>query len=593
MSIYTPLESGNEGAQEEANNRVKEDTSSQITLLNAVDSDAEYDDTTVWIWNQRYDSVPRFAVYMQYCISLGWKECISQSKWHWFAVPRTLHDMELFDLASRSAWGSFRLLYFFARQGICYIAIVGAFAMVMVSLTGFFLQQLVQFQDCLQPNATEYPPRVSKTNSYMRSGAIAALNSSTSAEPFMGMVAAVNVAIFQPTENYTNMLSQRCISGHCTFPMANGTTFSTVAVSHKCEDLTRQASTSRSTFSPAVVSLRDEIGTLIELDLHSDTIITTRTDPRIKESLSSLSTIYIINRLLSVFTPEHQALSASSSDFEILKCSLFPTLNTYGASITKSLLNETLIESIPLEPYEPRKSGNISYAFLTASNNTLRNGIQQLCEPSTGDKRTHIEYKKSNEADNDTLTSLYYPNDCVWGFGESAANGIRHYFSKILDNQTLTLTELRESTYASMHLRQLWQNETMLLPRVQNIMEDLSKAMSAVVRTNGEEGAVWYLEGTMFSTTTCVDIEWAWLTFPIVTVVLTGVFLAFMVWDNRDIASDRLWKSSILAALFCEVEHARIDETQTICKEAMIEMAKSTSVSVEGGKGTLKFVARQ
>lgn len=37
-------------------------------------------------------------------------EGISQTKWQWFQKPRKLEDMERFDAASRSGWGSFLLL---------------------------------------------------------------------------------------------------------------------------------------------------------------------------------------------------------------------------------------------------------------------------------------------------------------------------------------------------------------------------------------------------------------------------------------------------------------------------------------------------
>ncbi|KAH6614226.1 hypothetical protein C7974DRAFT_320916 [Boeremia exigua] len=671
MSSYAPIDSSNDDTGSKADIHVDTDAVSQLTLLNAFDSDPEYDITAVDIWDHRRESSLSFAAYVKFCIILGWKECvrvsawlwrkswtaeicsflfaiaslvglvlflsihhgqpipewphlitinsvvslfalcmrigvgvvlaegcISQSKWHWFAIPRALHDMERFDLASRSALGSSRLLYFFARQGIFYVAIVGALAMVMVSLTGFFLQQLVQFDDCLQPNNTMVP-RVSKTNSYSRAGALAAFNLTTENEPFMGMVAAINVAFFQAPEDYTNVLSQRCTSGFCTFPMNNGTSFTTVAISHLCEDLTSKVSISTPSLSRrGIASLTDDAGALIELDLDSDTIVTARTNPRKRESLSSLTTVYIINRSLDPISSKSSYLRPSSSDVEILKCSLFPSLNTYGVSITRSLINETLIESKPLEPYQTKNSQGMSYSFLTASTHTLRDGAQEPCVGSAAYDRLYFdsEYHKSDILDNGTViynsSALYYPRDCVWGFGEAAATGIQRYFNSIFDNQTLTLTDLKESKYRSIHLRQLWQNQTMSLSRAEKVMKDIATAMTAVVRTEGSEGSIWALDGTMFSTTTCVDIKWPWLTFPIVTIVLTGVFLVFMVWENRDVASDRLWKSSVLATLFCEVEHARMDETRTICKEAMIDMAKSTSVSVEGGKGTLKLVAR-
>lgn len=241
------------------------------------------------------------------------------------------------------------------------------------------------------------------------------------------------------------------------------------------------------------------------------------------------------------------------------------------------------------------------FSYLTVTTSTLRNSVREACNASdTYDSRLS-DYHKADRLSNGTVRHdskiLYYPKDCIWGFGQGAATSIGQYFigqyfSNIFDNKTLTLTELKRSTYTSIYLRQLWQNETMSLSRVDGVMGHISTAMTAVVRTEGTEGDYWHLEGTMMSTTTCVIIQWPWLAFPIVTIVLTGVFLMFVVLENRKVAGDRLWKSSVLATLFCEVEHDRMDETKTICKEAMFDMAKSTSVSVEGRKGTLKLVAQ-
>ena len=68
---------------------------------------------------------------------------------------------------------------------------------------------------------------------------------------------------------------------------------------------------------------------------------------------------------------------------------------------------------------------------------------------------------------------------------------------------------------------------------------------------------------------------------------LTGLFLLLIAYENREIETDRLWKSSFLAALFCEVE---VPEKPT-GKEEIKAVAKSTSVSLEDKRATLRFVS--
>ncbi|EAT81607.1 hypothetical protein SNOG_11108 [Parastagonospora nodorum SN15] len=51
-----------------------------------------------------------------------------------------------------------------------WVAAFGAVVTIMASLTGFFTQQLVQFQDCLQKDTTALV-KISRTNSYVKHGA--------------------------------------------------------------------------------------------------------------------------------------------------------------------------------------------------------------------------------------------------------------------------------------------------------------------------------------------------------------------------------------------------------------------------------------
>jgi hypothetical protein len=79
----------------------------------------------------------------------------------------------------------------------------------------------------------------------------------------------------------------------------------------------------------------------------------------------------------------------------------------------------------------------------------------------------------------------------------------------------------------------------------------------------------------------------ALMTFPAVMIALTGELLVLVAFENRDIEDDQLWKSSFLAALFCDVE---VHDTP-VGNEEMSAVAKSTSVSLEGKSGRLRLVA--
>ena len=93
----------------------------------------------------------------------------------------------------------------------------------------------------------------------------------------------------------------------------------------------------------------------------------------------------------------------------------------------------------------------------------------------------------------------------------------------------------------------------------------------------------------MWHTTTCVHIRWEWITFPVIMMGLTGAFLLLVVVENHGVESDRLWKSSVLAALFCEVD---VRQDRPTNKEEMREIAKSTNMSLRRkSDGMLRLTA--
>jgi hypothetical protein len=119
---------------------------------------------------------------------------------------------------------------------VSYLAMMGAIITIMASLTGFSAQQLVQFRDCLEKD-TSALVNISRTTSYTRTGGIMQHNSPLDYPP---MIAAINVGVLQSPGDLTNALSSGCSSGNCTFSDTNSPSFSTLAISHICEDITTQ-----------------------------------------------------------------------------------------------------------------------------------------------------------------------------------------------------------------------------------------------------------------------------------------------------------------------------------------------------------------
>jgi hypothetical protein len=201
-----------------------------------------------------------------------------------------------------------------------------------------------------------------------------------------------------------------------------------------------------------------------------------------------------------------------------------------------------------------------------------------------------------------TSTQWYYPKDCLWGISTPAAWGLRRHFDTTFDEQILTSNGLALLD-GNAYLRALWQEKSQeenpwteglrgqtTFASVDESFRNMTRAMTAFIRTHGEEGEAGYAKGDMWTNTTCVYVRWEWITFPVAMIALTGLFLLLVIIDNWGIESDRLWKSSILATLFCEVN---IQRERPVGREEMEEIAQSTSVSFEGKNGRLRLVARE
>jgi hypothetical protein len=476
---------------------------------------------------------------------------------------------------------------------------MGAIITIMASLTGFFTQQIVLFQDCLELKDAA-SVSISKTNNYTRSGIP---SSNMNPIDFDPMIAAINVGLIQPVVDFTNVLSLGCSSGNCTFPSTKHGSFSTLGIGHVCENMTAHIrvlnetidSQSNSTV-PEFFAFDYEHDKTIEFRrIDSGVVLRTRTG----STANTISTIYMVfRRNYSVF------------DYQALKCSLFPTVNTYTSIIESTKLKEVLIGSVPFVPLPERSSTGLSddveydslspYWYLRmVTERTFRNGIEESCTGSENPGPGLIKLmKKTEDPTTANLTDpasvhatwkwRYFPEDCVWTMHLFSVQGMGTTFTEIFDDKKLAMGQ-RGGVDGPAQLRRLFKGGNITLDTVDKQMKDLAIAMTSVIRTNGQEGPSGYLKGEVWSNTTCVNIRWYWISFPATMIGLTGLFLLLVVVANRGVESDRLWKSSFLAVLFCEVE---LPGNRPVGKEDMAATAKSTSVCLEGKGGTLRLVGQ-
>ncbi|KAH4072443.1 hypothetical protein HBH70_109420 [Parastagonospora nodorum] len=395
------------------------------------------------------------------------------------------------------------------------------------------------------------------------------------------MVSAINVGILQPPGDLTNTPSSGCSSGNCTFSESGSPSFSTIAMRHYCQDITSR--------------------------------IRVLNETRTSDNKSSTG-----------------ASHWDDTDWKAVNCSLFPVANTYAANISGAVLQEELTESFPLRGigghskkremadqdfaalqeeltdnfYFQGTGGHFrrpetadqdfnnivfTFAHMMVTNHALRGGKRESCEGSNTPGTGLREFmKSSNEPTYVTLEGhtnptsgwkwRYYPEDCIWT-------------RDILDGQNVTMT-FKGGLGGSTHLRVLFEEGNVTYDSIDERFRGLATSISAVMRTNGGSAYTRSLmeiaRGTVWVNITCVSIQWPWIAFPTVIIGLTGLSLILVAIENRGIENDRLWKSSFLAALFCEAEL----HEKPVGKEQMKAVAKSSSMSLEGKNGTLRLIAR-
>ncbi|KAG9198094.1 hypothetical protein G6514_000528 [Epicoccum nigrum] len=318
------------------------------------------------------------------------------------------------------------------------------------------------------------------------------------------------------------------------------------------------------------------------------------------DSSSGLVSIYLLFRT-----------SPFDFDWKIFNCSLFPTVNTYEARIQDAKLKESFMDSVPLRAMRTQFPVDDDYVlsnmasfwpYRMATDYTIRNGIRESCEGSATNASGLIMFPKSSEeptfvnATGHTNPSAgwkwwFYPEDCIWSIHLASLQSMASTLNGIFDDEKVEAGRRGAPASGSAQLQVLYNDNNMTFDNVDQRMKDLATQMTTIVRTNGGDGTLKNAsnnaEGIIWTNTTCVYVHWRWISFPAATLGLTGLFLVWILFENRGIEKDRLWKSSFLAALFCEVEmHQR-----PVGKKEMSSMAKSTSVSLEGNSGRLRLVA--
>jgi hypothetical protein len=189
---------------------------------------------------------------------------------------------------------------------------------------------------------------------------------------------------------------------------------------------------------------------------------------------------------------------------------------------------------------------------------------------------------------------VWYPEDCVWALYLTSTSAVSYDLTAIFHQQFIV------DGYGAHHgtaaMRVLWndgQMPTAPLEHVDRLMTNLTGAINIVLRTPSIESYNKSAEGTTWYITTCIEVNWMWVAFPATMIALSAVFLLLVHLESRSVESERLWKSSILAMLFCEMDNVVTEEARPVGRRRFEDVAASSSVSLCKDDGSFRLVARQ
>ncbi|KAK5629453.1 hypothetical protein RRF57_005168 [Xylaria bambusicola] len=456
------------------------------------------------------------------------------------------------------------------------IARIAALLTILVAVADPFSQQIIGIVPCIL-QMDVLTASVSRTNTYVATGGHTGALESEVDSP---MAVAINTGLVSPPDRITSLVSTTCESGNCTFGQ-----FSSLAVCHSCNEITPQIVNLTRARGPWNYSLpwneSEEYLGFTDIHLAPSTHMNTSV---------ALSPRHLLDvRILSLNVTTYESANA-------FQCQLYPCVRTYEASVTKSILEENVTSKFPLG-----FDAFGGFRYVLATSNLTLSGEQKLdcsmrpTNNTAGLVRVAIPNvdaaPQEPQSSGSKAPSGWFPEECVWTFGQSPYLAIRPEIQRYLYDTSI---QQYDNTYiGSIVAKNLWRNGAINLDSVDTFMRNLSDVMTARIRNASPNGAGDYVLGRVFLDTICVEVRWAWLSYP-VALVASGFafFLILFIQSPREIAALRSWKSSNLAILFCSLEEAVRQKAELgWFRDEISEVAKTSFVQLEqDGAGKAKFL---
>lgn len=472
---------------------------------------------------------------------------LSQLKWVRFKAGRApLTDIEDFDDASRGTWGAIKLLAK-ARGG--FYGSFGAVLTIIALTLGPFSQQIASYRSHMVQS--EVGAAIPRALNY--SGALPGLSSKNGFVPILPMKAAVYSGLFAESNNPSAALNVTCSTGNCTFEP-----FETLAVCNTCVDMTQYLTRYCEDGAPSDGNLTkcgwELPGGSARLNRSTDVFSMTSAFP---SSFGNMPYATIMK--LTFMGSESQSVPDVLNPWAQV-CTLSACVQTMESAVINGYLNENVTKAHMNGSVQDISSAQADVPVSVTSPDTnetytLAMGAKLAMESWFSDLFKDGSASRSAQATNQTI---------------SDGNVIVNLTVGVSSGETFFDTDIVTAFYWN-----YYEYPTGILM----LMEDLATSMTVAMRSfNGavpHAGLAWTWESF-------VQVRWAFITVPVLVVVLTALFLLAAIWRSQQ-SHTKLWKSSALAMLFHGLDHdAREKLGSTGTLEEKKRRAREVKVQLDG-----------
>ncbi|KAI8307708.1 hypothetical protein K4K59_010647 [Colletotrichum sp. SAR11_240] len=274
-------------------------------------------------------------------------------------------------------------------------------------------------------------------------------------------------------------------------------------------------------------------------------------------------------------------------EFDIVaaNCSLQPCLRRYNANVVNGVLNEKLVSTAPVGAI------NISYvqaniADVVRNTHVFRNfsyvAMSEPCvikdiwyDSSNISQAPRDGVKWTSWGPGDTLHEA--PSECLVLMDPTEFLGIRRFFLQTLkgscakttsgsNRPTSSLENGRINCEGGFWVDAFFNSGNATFDDISTAFDNMATALTNRMRAKGREfltEARSFTNGTAVEMSICMRVDWPWLVYPGVLLVLTSILLAATYAQScRDRGRRPIWKSSILPLLFygAETQHTYLDK---------------------------------